>query len=265
MIIINNFLQISSGSVVTAPHNRSLSSHLTATTRSAVTDVDDWRRRRRPRPKMGRSSKRATSLGPKKSGAGGDDRRKHINKMMQLYTGQVHSSPKSNPSCPHCETPDTKYCSGTGRQHDEQTTPMASSHPNPDTPARSPTLSSSAIAVLMRARERDAVRKPPNLSERVSQVPVRLNANEVLVTSPNPIMKSGDVLSPCGSSHLSPSTAPRRQPSQRSYRDDDEVILRVSQSLKAARRSLSSPISTSSMPPESEVNALLKWTDQLQP
>ena len=76
--------------------------------------------------------------------------------MLRLYTNQVDESAHTAPQvCPHCSTPDTKFCSATGLAHSSSAldTPAAApTSPKRLSPQRS-TLSSSAISQLMHARE----------------------------------------------------------------------------------------------------------------
>ena len=422
-------LQVSAAA--SAPHPRirrgagSEKSELSSTGRSAATDVNEYRRARRasnskPRPAaLGASSGKAKAKGGKAAIAPVElaERQQRVRKMMTLYTTpegsadaeaphhHAFSAPPGGdggqPSCPHCGTPDTKYCSGTGRAHERDggdATPVAaaagsprSSH-SPHSPGRrlspravperlppaqqqqhqqqqqrnlpmslveiasssmSPSLNSSAITRLMRARDPapDAPptaapaphatqpqatagaaavpafgammshytyrpREPPTAAAAAGEVLHRGLAEDTPAPAPSyvaaatggaaavpregerrplqeraaarPLTRSlvsgrtgathGNVLSPCGSETLSP-TAPKHRPAQRDHVDDDEVLLRLSQTLSrmssphAAAASASvaqrqqqqrvlSPMS-SAMPGDADVAELLHWTSAL--
>ncbi|KAJ9460209.1 hypothetical protein DIPPA_07648 [Diplonema papillatum] len=149
------------GSAATAPARRGgrtrlkspSSSQLSASTRSALTDIEQWRRRRgsgaaataaagTPKPRPGQRGSRKPQVKkqpahPAASAAAAAAARSpsvarqgHIARMMALYTNKLPEVPAfTKPAagsveltlCPHCTTPDTKYCSGTGRLHEEDT------------------------------------------------------------------------------------------------------------------------------------------------
>eukprot|EP01063_Lacrimia_lanifica_P020222 TRINITY_DN27555_c0_g1_i1.p1 TRINITY_DN27555_c0_g1~~TRINITY_DN27555_c0_g1_i1.p1 ORF type:complete len:487 (+),score=123.94 TRINITY_DN27555_c0_g1_i1:137-1597(+) len=109
-------------------------------------------------------------------------------------------------------------------------------------------------------RASDAAKAPFPLSDAASHVsPPPHQAGKV-----SSAVTHGNILSPCGTpTGISPSQAPIRRPAQRTHVDDDELILRMSQTLRSVPDSTGRPISSPGLPSASEVEALLQWTDNL--
>eukprot|EP01064_Diplonema_japonicum_P019938 TRINITY_DN2888_c0_g1_i1.p1 TRINITY_DN2888_c0_g1~~TRINITY_DN2888_c0_g1_i1.p1 ORF type:complete len:309 (+),score=26.58 TRINITY_DN2888_c0_g1_i1:64-990(+) len=246
-------------------------STLASSSRSVLTDVEVWQRKKLQKPRPGARKKTAGGA-PAKGTI--ESRRKHINSMLSLYTNKPSetTSVLENPPCPHCPAPDTRYCSGTGRLHEEpQNTVVKNLADEPivhkkESPVKGhqqeTVLNTNTIAVLMKARDRDKIpfeQVENNTKQQRVQVPIRLDPNLVV---PGPV--EGNILSPVGAVPR-PTTPPpmKNQPSHRNHIDEDDAILRFSHTMATQVREINSPPSSSLMPPEAEVAALLQWTDQL--